>query len=596
MAPPWHDSSDEDTRLPSWTLIKRIFPYVRPYRWSFSFAFLIGLSSVVLILQQPIVLKKVVDENLLGDSPDGLWENAALYLALLVGSSVCGASASIILGRGGVLAVNQIKRSLFDHFLALGLPWVEKHPVGKLVSRIESDSQRLVNLCSTLAMRLVSPIFMIAGAMVVIFVTDRRLFLLCLAFVPLLLIGTYLLFSRMRPRFREERRLYSNLTGQVAELAPATRLLQALGRGEWAQARLAAENRIYFRYSTKLHFLEYGLWSGLGFIEITLTVVGLWLGVGWVADRSMTPGTLIMFAQYAAMIYWPVLELSDQLAEIQRAGGAADRIFGALDLTPSIQAPAEPKPVPLRAPLAFDRVDFEYDEGVPILDGLSFTIEPGQTVALVGPTGSGKTTVINLMMRFRDPTGGAVTLGGTDLRELDLFEYRKRFGLVLQDLYLFPASVRENLRAFREEVDEVALLEAAQTAGILETLEARPGGLNAVLAEGGADLSYGERQLLALARALAINPEFLVLDEATSSVDPGTELKIQRTLERLTENRSSLIVAHRLSTIRRADLILVLERGQVVERGTHDELIARGGAYADLVQLQEEAEENGGLV
>lgn len=590
------DAEDDASRLPSFQLLRRVFPFVRPHLLSFSVAFALGILSVAMILQQPVVLKNVVDENLLAASSDGLFTKGAIYLGLLIGSSICGASATIILGRGGVLAVNAIKRVLFDHFLTLGLPWVERYPVGKLVSRIESDSQRLVNLCSTLAMRLLSPLFMIGGAVVIIYATDRRLFWLCLSFVPLLFVATWAMFSRMRPRFREERRLYSDLTGQVAELVPAARLLQALGRGQWARARLAAENDIYVAYNTRLHFLEYGFWSGIGFIEIVLTALGLWLGAGWVADGSMTTGTLVMFAQYAAMIYWPVLELSDQLAEIQRAGGAADRIFGALDLAPTIETPAEPKRVPSGAKISFESVGFEYDEGVPVLRDLSFDLEPGRTVALVGATGSGKTTVINLLMRFRDPTAGCVRLGGIDLREFDPHEYRRRFGLVLQDLYLFPASVRENLRAFRDEVTDDALIEAARTAGILEALEARPGGLDAVLAEGGADLSYGERQLLAFARALAVDPEFLVLDEATSSVDPGTELRIQETLERLTAQRSSLIVAHRLSTIRRADLILVLDRGEVIERGDHASLIARGGSYADLVRRQEAAGETEGRI
>ncbi|MEM7260929.1 MAG: ABC transporter ATP-binding protein [Planctomycetota bacterium] len=585
----WHhaeDDEDQESRLPSWTMLRRIFPFVRPHLKSFIFAFALGIFGVAMILGQPIVLKRMIDVDFAAKDTSGLFRSAGIYLALLVGGGVASGAATILLGRAGVLAVNRIKRVMFDHFLTLGLPWVEKHPVGTLVSRVESDSQRLVNLCSTLAMKLLSPLCMLTGAVIIIAWSDARLFLLALIFLPLMVLGTWFMFAQMRHRFREERRLYGTLTGQVAELVPATRLLQALGRRDWAAARLSIENTIYVRYSTKLHFIEYGFWSGIGLVEIILTAVGLYLGVGWVEDGSMTTGTLVMFAQYAAMIYWPILELSEQLAEIQRAGGAADRVFGALDRENPVPPPAEPKAIPDGASIEFENVTFGYDLDTPVLKNVSFTIPAGQTIALVGATGSGKSTIINLLLRFRDVNSGSIRLGGTDLREFDPWEYRKHFGLVLQDLYLFPAPILENLRAFRDTVTTEEVRQAAERAGILETLERREGGLDAILAEGGVDLSYGERQLVAFTRALAVDPEFLVLDEATSSVDPGTELQIQRTLDSLTQHRTSLVVAHRLSTVRRADRILVLDQGEIIESGTHDELLRRGGTYAQFVALQ----------
>ncbi len=591
----WHHGGDEDeesNRLPSWTMLKRIYPFLRPHLASFSLAFVLGLISVAMILGQPIVLKQMIDVDFANKDSDGLFRSASIYVALLVGGGIAGGGATVLLGRAGVLAVNRIKRVLFDHFLTLGLPWVEKHPVGTLVSRVESDSQRLVNLCSTLAMRILSPLCMLVGSVIIIWTTDGRLFLIALAFLPAMIIGTWVMFRQMRKRFREERRLYGKLTGQVAELVPAARLLQAIGRRDWATTRLAIENQAYVLYSTRLHFLEYGFWSGIGFIEILLTAGGLMLGVGWVEDGSLTTGTLIMFAQYAAMIYWPVLELSEQLAEIQRAGGAADRVFGALDLENPVPPPAAPKTIPADAGFQFDNVSFAYDPKEPVLQNVSFDIPAGQTVALVGATGSGKSTIINLLLRFRDVDEGSIRIGGVDVKELDPLEFRRRFGLVLQDLYLFPAPIIENLRAFRPEVTEDEVREAAKRAGVLEVIERREGGFHATLAEGGVDLSYGERQLLAFARALAIDPEFLVLDEATSSVDPGTELDIQRTLETLTRNRTSLIVAHRLTTVRRADRIIVLDAGRIIESGTHGELLKLGGLYAKFVALQEEDSDN----
>jgi ABC-type multidrug transport system fused ATPase/permease subunit len=287
------------------------------------------------------------------------------------------------------------------------------------------------------------------------------------------------------------------------------------------------------------------------------------------------------------MVYWPIIALSEQLAEIQRAGGAADRIFEALDYAPAVGAPADPAPVPANpGGIRFEGVSFAYEPGKPVLEDVSFGLEAGETVALVGPTGGGKSTIVGLVCRFMDPDAGRITLDGRDLRDFDPRALRRVFGLVLQDLYLFPASVEDNLRAFREDVPREKVIAAAQTAGLHDVLSHRPGGYAGRMESRGTDLSYGQRQLMAFARALAVDPPILLLDEATSSVDPGTELRIQETLERLMKERTALVVAHRLSTVRRADRILVVDGGRITESGSHDELVAAGGTYARLAALQ----------
>jgi ATP-binding cassette subfamily B protein len=416
---------------------------------------------------------------------------------------------------------------------------------------------------------------------------DLRLFAVASIVIPVMLIGTFLLFRVMRPRFRKERSLYGKLTGVLAEIVPAARYLQAAGRSDWARDRIGAQNRAYNRFTIKLYFMEYGFWHGLGFLEVVMTGTALWLGAGWIGEGSITVGTLVAFAQYVAQVYWPIIALSEQLGEVQRAGGAADRIFQVLDTAPLVAAPAAPVPVPARPILIrFEDVSFEYEPGKPVLNHISFELEAGRTLALVGPTGGGKSTVVALLCRFMDPSAGRITLDGHDLRDFDPQQLRRRFGLVLQDLYLFPASVEDNLRAFRPEIPSEQVVAAARTAGLDELIRRRPGGYAGVLQNRGRDLSYGQRQLMAFARALAVDPPILVLDEATSSVDPGTERKIQDTLARLTLGRTTVVVAHRLSTIRRADRILVVAGGGIAEAGSHDELLAERGLYADLVAVQ----------
>jgi ABC-type multidrug transport system fused ATPase/permease subunit len=586
----WHDDFSDDEQqgsLPTFKMLKSIHPYVRKHIFVFSLAFILALIGVGMILMQPIIFKRIVDIDFPSGNVSSLMRSAFYYLLLLIGGGLTTGLATVLLGRAGVDVVNHIKRDLFSRVLGLGLPWIEKHQVGTLVSRVESDSQRLVSLTSTMAMRILSAMAMLFGAIIVIARVDLRLFAIASLFLPLMIVGTLILFSKMRPLFREERRLYSKITGHVAELVPATRLLQALGRRDWVEARVATANRIYKKFTVRLMFLEYGFWNGMGLFEIIMTVVALWMGSIWVADGSMTAGTLVMFAQYAAMIYWPVIELSEQLAEIQRAGGAADRIFGLLQTEDTVPVPENPVKTPeCPKEIEFSSVWFEYEKGNPVIKDFDLKIKTGETIALVGPTGGGKSTIINLVTRLRDVSEGFIKLNGINVKDLDPREYRKLFGLVLQDLYLFPASIYENLSAFREDVSEDQVREAARIAGIEQEILSREGGFSGVLSERGADLSYGQRQLLALARALAVNPQILILDEATSSVDPRTEKSIQRTLELLSRDRTTLIVAHRLSTVRFADRILVIKDGRIAEQGVHDELYAQGGIYTELVDSQ----------
>jgi len=319
-------------------------------------------------------------------------------------------------------------------------------------------------------------------------------------------------------------------------------------------------------------------------MEVGATVIVLMLGVQWVNDGSLTIGALVLFAQYIAQIYWPIFMFTEQISQLQSAGGAADRIFSTLEDKPYIETQANPVDLPQQIEsIVFEKVSFGYSADKMIIKDMSFEIKGGDQVAFVGPTGGGKSTIINLICRFRDPQSGRILLNGTDIREFDVSAYRRRFGLVLQDLFLFPAPIDENLKAFRSDVTQQELESAARLTDIHTSILARAEGYQTVLKESGEGFSYGQRQLIAFARALAVKPQVLVLDEATSSVDPGTEARIQATMKKLTEGRTSFIVAHRLSTIRRATAIIFVKDGVIIESGSHEELVSNHGAYFELL-------------
>ena len=374
------------------------------------------------------------------------------------------------------------------------------------------------------------------------------------------------------------------MTGVLSEFIRSASILQVFDRTDWALNRVRKATETFNSFSIKMNLVNYGIFQGLGFMEVGATAIVLLLGVGWVNDGTLTVGALILFAQYIAQIYWPIFMFTEQISQLQSAGGAADRIFSTLEDEPYISTKPNPASLPDEIEsIVFEHVSFAYSDEKKIIHDMTFEVKGSDQVAFVGPTGGGKSTIINLICRFRDPQEGRIMLNGIDIREFDVAEYRRRFGLVLQDLFLFPAPIEENLRAFRSEVSRVDLEAAAQLTDIHESILNRPEGYETILNESGEGFSYGQRQLIAFARALAVKPQVLVLDEATSSVDPGTELRIQATMKKLTEGRTSFIVAHRLSTIRRATIIMFVQAGEIRESGSHEQLMSQKGAYFDLL-------------
>jgi ATP-binding cassette subfamily B protein len=574
--------------LPLMEMARRFVPLVRPH----SRLLLAGLALLFVAvgadLAGPIVLRHLIDHEIAARSSTGILHSALLYAGLFIAGTAAAYFQVVVLTKMGLAIVMHLKQRVFHHLMSLSLAYFDKNPPGRLLARVESDTERLQTLFSEVAIAVLRTFVLLLGTLAVMFTTNWRITLVIVVIAAPLVVGTILYFRWMRGLYRRVRKLYARISTFVSEYVQGVPILQVFGYERRAEQRLAALNRDKVRSELRASMYEYGFWGFLTATEVGAVMLILYLGSGRLLGIVVTVGTLVLFIEYARRVFWPLAMFSEQVNFLQRAFASADRVFSVLDTTSRTadradalaDVPGDWKEV------AFENVTFTYDSGTRALDDISFRVRRGEKLALVGLSGGGKTTITNLLLRFYEPTSGRITLDGVDIRAYRQKAWREKIGLVLQEIHLFPGTVEENLHALGEPVPRENLDRAVRIVGAEEILERLPGGYAAILAERGSNLSMGERQLLSFARAIVRDPDFLVLDEATSSVDPGTERRIQGSVDPLLQGRTSLVIAHRLSTIVAADRILVLHRGQLVQEGTHQELYAREGIYRDLFELQ----------
>ncbi|HSL84769.1 MAG TPA: ABC transporter ATP-binding protein, partial [Thermoanaerobaculia bacterium] len=502
-----------------------------------------------------------------------------------------------------------LRREVFGRFQRLPLAYFDRNPLGRLVTRVTTDVDALNELFTAGLVTIFGDVMLLAGIVGVLFWLDWKLALVTFAILPALLALTLWFKVKARDSYREVRVKIARINAFLQEHVTGMQVLQLFNREERAEEEFAAINRDHrdanvraiFYYAVYYPAVELITAAGVGLI--------VWYGGLSVLSGALSLGALIAFLQYAQRFYQPLSDLSDKYNILQAAMAASERTFRVLDTpvgiaspagayrpgvgpAPGAQAGAETRIGPGRGgagvpgEIAFDRVSFAYLPGEPVLRDVSFRVAPGETLAIVGHTGAGKSTLANLLLRFYDAGAGRVTVDGVDVREWDLSALRRSIGLVLQDVFLFSGTVARNLRLDEEGIDDERIRWAAREVRALPFIERLPGGFEAAVRERGAGLSVGQKQLIAFARALAFDPRILILDEATSSIDTETEQAIQQALERLLRGRTNLVIAHRLSTVQKADRILVLHKGEVRELGTHQELLARRGVYWKLYQLQ----------
>jgi ATP-binding cassette subfamily B protein len=569
-------------------LLRRLLRYLRPYRWLAGGAVLLLLVQSGLALIGPRLTERALDVAIPRMDVGLLSLLAGLYLATLLFELVVEYGGAVLTAFVGQRVMYDLRMEIFGHLQRLSVTYFDRNPVGRLMTRVTSDVETLNELFSSGVVTIFGDVFTLVAIMGMMLVIDVKLALVTFAVIPLVWLTAAIFRRRVRDAFRDIRYRLARLNAFLQERLSGMRVVQLFGREADSARRFGELNREHLG----AHLRSITIYAIFFPVVEVLTAVAmallLWYGGLRVLDETLTVGVLAAFIQYTRRFFQPLQDLSEKFNLLQSAMASSERVFGLLDEPLAVREPASPAalPRPVRGEVRFEGVWFRYSSDGPwVLKDISFTASPGRTLALVGHTGAGKTTIVNLLLRFYDPERGRITVDGVDIRDLTTSALRSAIGFVQQDLFLFTGDILHNLTLGAPISREAARL-AAGRVGADRFIERLPSGYEHRLGERGRNLSVGERQLLSFARALALDPRILVLDEATSSVDAEAEAQIQRAIAELMAGRTSLVVAHRLSTILHADEILVLHHGEIRERGTHRELLAAGGLYERLYQLQ----------
>jgi ABC-type multidrug transport system fused ATPase/permease subunit len=583
------DSEDDEVLGKAYDprIIARTWEYVRPYRARMATATLLMILIACANLAGPYLIKFALDYAIV--------EGDARLLALVAGAFLVTSlvtwlgtyGQTYIMSWVGQSVLFDMRRHLFNHLQRLSFNFYDNMEAGRIISRMTGDVGALNEFLTSGVVAVVSDLFVLIGIVVLMFTLNWQLAAITLTVVPVIAVATHLYRTRSRALYREVRRQNAIVTGHLAENISGVRVVQAYAREDTNRGGFDAVNRENLRRLLKATLWSAGFGPVITFISTVATVLVIWYGGQQVLSGVMTLGSLWAFLSYVGRFFEPINDLSARYNSMQAAMAGGERVFALLDTPPAVQDRPGAYPLPpITGRVVFDDVVFEYLPDRPVLKRISLTAEPGEIVALVGHTGAGKSSIINILLRFYDIKRGSITIDGHDIRAVTTESLRRQVGLVLQEPFLFSGTVRDNIRYGRLDATEEQVIAAAKAVDLHGFIESLPFGYDTEVQERGSTLSQGQRQLLSFARALIADPRILILDEATSSVDTATEKLVQQALETLMRGRTSFVIAHRLSTIKSASQIIMLQHGEIVERGTHEALLQHEGHYFNLYSMQ----------
>ena len=570
-----------------WSLLLRVLAMAKPYRWLFIFSAVLAIALAPLGVLRPYLIQLTVDQYILAFDFDGLVMMMAILIGVLIVQAIARYTFIYCTNLLGQSVIKDLRVRVFKHITSLELKYFDRTPIGKVTTRTINDIETINSVFAQGVITIIADVLSLVVVLAIMLMASWQLTLICLTTFPILLYSTYIFKEKVKVSYQKVRTQVSAMNAFLQERITGMRIVQIFGAEAHELENFKGINQKYTRANLDA-ILYYAVYFPV--IEIiSATALGLmvWYGARGVVGGDITLGVLIAFPLYLNMLFRPMRMLADKFNTLQMGLVAAQRVFDVLDSDAYIQNKGELQPTSFEGHIEFKHVNFAYVDEDWVLKNLSFQVHPGETLAIVGSTGSGKSTIINILNRFYEIQSGEINIDHHNVRDYELSAMRSRIAMVLQDVFLFSGSVHENITLRDERISREEVMQAAKMIGAHDFIEKLPKGYDYQVMERGATLSAGQRQLISFVRALVVNPDILILDEATSSIDPETEAVIQYAIEQLIQKRTSIIIAHRLSTIRHADKIMVLNKGEILELGAHEELIQiEDGHYKALYDMQ----------